>query len=208
VGVTGAGTSRHAPQARVTRPRLVAGGTAAVLVALALAASAPRTEAEGALTPGVAAGGVPIDSTVNKVVAILGRPSGEFQDPSNPRVIIQRWEPRCLGARYTPVGGLLALDVWADLGEQCGAAGAYTVDGAGGRRITFASTRADVKAAFGYAPGRVLHGITFTIFVYDDQGVAFYMRDDGLRRGLVDAMTVFSRGASRSVWAPDSWRGR
>ena len=82
------------------------------------------------------------------------------------------------------------------------------MDGSGGRRITFASTRSDVKAAFGYAPGRVLHGITFTIFVYDDQGVAFYLRDDGLRRGLVDAMTVFPRGASRSVWAPDSWRGR
>lgn len=193
---------------RVTRPRLVAGGTAALLAALALGASAARTEAGGALTPGVAAGGVPIDSTVDKVVAILGRPSGEFQDPSNPRVIIQRWEPQCLGARYTPVGRLLALDVWADLGEQCGAAGAYTAEGAGGRRITFASTRADVKAAFGYAPGRILHGITFTIFVYDDQGVAFYVRDDGLRRGLVDAMTVFPRGASRSVWAPDSWRGR
>lgn len=186
----------------------IGGAAAALLLAVVLAAVPARSDAEGALTPGVAAGGVPLDAAVNTVVTILGRPSGEFQDPSNPRIIIQRWEPRCLGARYTPAGGLLALDVWADLGEQCGDAGAYAVDGAGGRRITFASTRADVKAAFGYTPGRVLHGITFTIFVYDDQGVAFYVRDDGLRRGLVDAMTVFPRGASRSVWAPDSWRGR
>lgn len=192
---------------RATR-RPLARLAALVLLAAAAAVAPVRSAAEGALTPGVAAGGVPLDTIVDKVVAILGRPSGEFRDPSNPRVIIQRWEPRCLGARYTPAGDLLALDVWADLGEQCGAAGAYAVDGAGGRRITFASTRSDVKAAFGYAPGRVLHGITFTIFVYDDQGVAFYVRDDGLRRGLVDAMTVFPRGASRSVWAPDSWRGR
>ncbi|MHB8733132.1 MAG: hypothetical protein ACYDAB_15265, partial [bacterium] len=89
-----------------------------------------------------------------------------------------------------------------------GRAAAYTADGAGGRRITFASTRADVKAAFGYAPSRVLHAFTFTIFVYDDQGVAFYVRDEGLRRGLVDAMTVFPRGASRAVWKPASWDGR
>ena len=194
----------------VGRPagRLWAGVSAALFLAAVLAGVAPRGEAEGALTPGVAVGGVPLEATVNTVVTILGRPSGEFRDPSNPRIIIQRWEPRCLGARYTPAGALLALDVWADLGEQCGDAGAYAADGTGGRRITFASTRADVKAAFGYTPGRVLHGITFTIFVYDDQGAAFYVRDDGLRRGLVDAMTVFPRGASRSVWAPDSWHGR
>ncbi len=203
VGIGGA-AARRIPASRGLWP----GVSAAVLLVAALAAGAPRSEAEGALTPGVAAGGVPLDATVDKVVTILGRPSGELRDPSNPRIIIQRWEPRCLGARYTPAGNLLALDVWADLGEQCGPAGAYAVDGVGARRITFASTRSEVKAAFGYTPGRVLHGITFTIFVYDEQGVAFYVRDDGLRQGLVDAMTVFPRGASRSVWAPDSWRGR
>jgi hypothetical protein len=181
---------------------------AGLVLAASLAGAAARGEAGGALTPGVAAGGVPLDATVDKVVAILGRPSAELQDPTNPRIIIQRWEPQCLGARYTPAGDLLAIDVWADLGEQCGTSADYAVDGAGGRRITFASTRADVKAAFGYTPGRVLRGFTFTIFVYDDQGVAFYVRDDGLRRGLVDAMTVFPRGASRSVWKPASWDGR
>ena len=186
----------------------VAGGCAALLFAAALAVAPVRSGAAGVLTPGAAAGGVPFDTTVDKVVAILGRPSVELQDPTNPAIIIQRWEPQCLGARYTPAGDLLALDVWVDLGGQCRAAAAYAVDGAGGRRITFASTRADVKAAFGYAPGRVLRATTFTIFVYDDQGVAFYVRDDGPRRGLVDAMTVFPRGASRSVWTPASWDGR
>ena len=191
----------------------LARGRAAVIAALVcaaglLAAVPARGDAAGALTPGTAAGGVPLEAMVDKVVAILGRPSAEFQDPTNPRVIIQRWERQCLGARYKPSGELLALDVWADLGEQCGAAGAYVVDGAGGRRVTFESTRADVKAAFGFAPARVLKGFTFTIFVYDDQGVAFYVRDDGLRRGLVDAMTVFPRGTSRAVWAPASWEGR
>jgi len=189
-------------------PRQWAAAAVGLLVVALLAGAPARAGAEGALTPGVAAGGVPLDATVDKVVGILGRPSAELQDPTNPRVIIQRWEPQCLGARYTPAGELLAIDVWADLGEQCGTAAAYAADGAGGRRITFASTRADVKAAFGYAPSRVLHGFTFTIFVYDDQGVAFYVRDEGLRRGLVDAMTVFPRGASRSVWKPASWDGR
>lgn len=194
--------------ARPGTGRVRTGGTAMLLVAAALAVTAGWGEADSALTPGVAAGGVPLDSTVDKVVGILGRPSGELQDPTNPRIIIQRWEAQCLGARYTPAGELLALDVWADLGEQCGAAGAYAVEGVGTRRITFTSTRADVKAAFGYAPSRVLRGISFTIFIYDDQGVAFYVRDDGLRRGLVDAMTIFPRGASRSVWKPASWDGR
>ena len=192
--------------ARVRRRLAVAASTAAVIAVLG--AWVPRTAAEGALTPGVAAGGVPLVATVDKVVAILGRPSAEFQDPSNPRIIIQRWEARCLGARYTPAGAVLALDVWADLGEQCGTAGDYAVDGAGARRITFTSTRAEVKAAFGYTPNRVLRGFTFTIFVYDGEGVAFYVRDDGFRQGLVDTITVFPRGASRSVWAPESWRGR
>ena len=184
-----------------------AAAIAALVCACLLAAPTPGG-AEGALTPGAAAGGVPLDTTVDKVTTILGRPSAEFQDPTNPRVIIQRWEPQCLGARYKPSGELLALDVWADLGEQCGAAGAYAVDGAAGRRITFESTRADVKAAFGFTPSRVLKGFTFTIFVYDDQGVAFYVRDDGLRRGLVDAMTIFPRGTSHAIWAPASWDAR
>jgi hypothetical protein len=201
VGLTGAGV-------RPATERMWTGGVAAFLLAALLATAVGPSEAGGALTPGAAAGGVPLESTVDKVVGILGRPSGELQDPTNPRIIIQRWEAQCLGARYTPAGELLALDVWADLGEQCGDAGAYAVEGVGTRRITFTSTRADVKAAFGYAPSRVLRGISFTIFVYDDQGVAFYLRDDGLRRGLVDAMTIFSRGASRSVWKPGSWDGR
>lgn len=186
-----------------------AAATAVLVCAAGLLAAVPaRGDAGGALTPGAAAGGVPLEATVDKVTTILGRPSAEFQDPTNPRVIIQRWEAQCLGARYKASGELLALDVWADLGEQCGAAGAYAVDGAAGRRITFESTRADVKAAFGFTPSRVLKGLTFTIFVYDDQGMAFYVRDDGLRRGLVDAMTVFPRGTSRAVWTPASWDGR
>lgn len=201
MGVAGPGAC---PRAHRRRVALIA----ILLLGAAVGAAAARGEAEGALTPGIAVGGVPLDATVDKVVAILGRPSGELQDPTNVRIIIQRWEPRCLGARYTRAGDLLALDVWADLGEQCGPAGAYGADGVGGRRITFASTRADVKAAFGYAPGRVLRGLAFTIYVYDDQGVAFYVRDDGLRRDLVDAMTVFPRGASRTVWLPDAWNGR
>ncbi|HLW48672.1 MAG TPA: hypothetical protein VKW09_13010 [bacterium] len=179
----------------------------AAVVTAALVAIAIPGRAGDVLTPGVAAGGVPLQATVTDVRTILGAPSGELQDPTNPRIIIQRWEAQCLGARYSPAGDLVALDVWADLGEQCAVA-AYAADGVGGRRITFTSTRADVKAAFGYAPDRVLRALTFTIFVYDDQGIAFYLRDDGLRRGLVDAMTVFRRGASRSVWAPDAWRGR
>jgi hypothetical protein len=159
------------------------------------------------LTPGVAAGGVRLEATVDGVRAILGAPSGELKDPTNPHVIIQRWEALCLGARYTEAGHLVALDVWTDLGEKCGGA-PYAVDGAGRRRITFASTRDDVKAAFGYAPPRILTAPAFTILVYDDQGIAFYVRDRGARQGLVDAMTVFRRGASRSVWAPASWGGR
>ena len=186
-----------------------AGAIAALVCTAGLLVAAPVWgDAGGALTPGAAAGGVPLEATVDKVTAILGRPSGELRDPTNPRVIIQRWEARCLGARYKPSGELLALDVWADLGDQCGAAGAYTVDGSAGPRITFESKRVDVKAAFGFTPSRVLKGLTFTIFVYDEQGVAFYVRDDGLRAGLVDAMTVFPRGTSRAIWAPASWDGR
>jgi hypothetical protein len=186
-------------------------GAAALAAALLIvwgAAGAPRGDAAPAVTPGVAAGGVPLNLDVYKVLGLLGRPSVELQDPTNPHIYIQRWEERCLGARYTPEGTLLALDVWADLGEQCGAAGAYGADGADGRRITFESRRADVKAAFGDRPGRVLRGPAFTVFVYDDQGIAFYVRDEGLRAGLVDAMTVFPRGTSRAIWRPVSWGGR
>jgi hypothetical protein len=183
---------------RAWRPLLAA----AAVAALATAAFGAET-----VTPGVAAGGVPLTTTVDKVMAILGRPTNEAEDPSNSDVILQRWEARCLGARYTRAGRLLALDVWTDLGGQCGGA-PYNVEGASGRRVTFASRRADVKAAFGYAPERVLKGFTFTILVYDGQGVAFYMRDQGIREGLVDAITIFPRGTSRSVWAPDSWGGR
>jgi hypothetical protein len=193
------------------RLRRIASRTAACAAVLAAAASVAAVPVHGTeeivLTPGVAARGVRLEATVDDVRGILGAPSGELRDPTNSHIIIQRWESLCLGARYTETGNLVALDVWTDLGEQCGGAG-YAVDGAGGRRITFASTRADVKAAFGYAPSRVLAAQTFTIFVYDDQGIAFYLRDEGPRRGLVDAMTVFRRGDSPSVWAPASWGGR
>ena len=163
--------------------------------------------AESVLTPGVAAGGVRLEGTVDDVRTILGAPSNELQDPTNSHIVIQRWESRCLGARYTEAGSVLALDVWTDLGEQCGGA-AYAVDGTAGRRITFASTRVDVKAAFGFSPSRVLATPAFTILVYDDQGIAFYLRDEGPRRGLVDSMTVFRRGGSQAVWGPASWGGR
>jgi hypothetical protein len=177
---------------------------AALAVAALLLAIPIRGGAESVLTPGVAAGGVPLDASVDGVRAILGAPSEEMEDPTNAGIVIQRWETRCLGARYTTVGTLVALDVWTDLGEQCGGA-VYVAEGIGGRRIAFGSTRAGVKAAFGYLPSRVLRALAFTILVYDDQGIAFYLRDDGLRRGLVDAITVFRRGGSRSVWAPASW---
>jgi hypothetical protein len=180
---------------------------AALALAAVVIAGAMPANAENVLTPGVAAGGVPLDATVDDVRAILGAPSGELQDPTNHGIVIQRWEPRCLGARYTAAGMLLALDVWSDLGEQCGGA-VYVAEGAAGRRIVLGSTRADVKAAFGYVPGRILHALVFTVFVYDDQGIAFYVRDDGLRRGLVDAITVFRRGGSRSVWMPAAWDGK
>jgi len=175
----------------------------------ALSLPAAPVRAGSVLTPGLAAGGVPLGTTVWKVLALLGQPTSELQDPTNPLVYLQRWEPLCLGARYTPEGDLLALDVWADVGEQCdGATAAYTVEGAGGRRVTFGSTRQVVKAAFGYAPDRVLRADTFTLLVYDGAGVAFYLRETGTRAGGVDAITIFPRGASRIVWAPASWGGR
>jgi hypothetical protein len=179
----------------------------ALAVAAAIGAMPLWGGAESVLTPGVAAGGVPLDASVDGVRTILGAPSNELRDPTNRGIIIQRWEARCLGARYTAAGMLVALDVWSDLGDQCGGT-AYTADGAGGRRVTFGSMRAAVKAAFGYAPSRVLRALSFTIIVYDDQGIAFYVRGDGPRQGLVDAITVFRRGGSRSVWTPDAWGGR
>jgi hypothetical protein len=199
--MTGAPSNARKPAARLA-VRAVAAVLAAALVAIPI-----RGGAEGVLTPGVAAGGVPLESVVDSVRAILGAPSSELKDPTNPHIIIQRWESRCLGARYTATGNLVALDVWTDLGDKCAGA-AYLADGARGQRITFGSMRADVKAAFGYEPSRVLRALTFSIFVYDDQGIAFYVRDDGMRRGLVDAMTVFRRGESRRVWRPESWGGR
>lgn len=173
----------------------------------ALVVSPAHGGSENVLTPGVAAGGVPLEGTVGDVRTILGAPTNERQDPTNRHIIIQRWESRCLGARYTEAGRLLALDVWSDLGEQCGGA-AYAVDGMAGRRVTLGSTRADVKAAFGFDPSRVLTAPAFTILVYDDQGIAFYLRGEGPRRGFVDAMTVFRRGGSQSVWGSSSWGGR
>ena len=77
----------------------------------------------------------------------------------------------CLGARYTPKGELLALDVWFDRGAVCPSVGnQYAVQGAG--TITFRSGREEVKRAFGYQPERVLHAPRFTILVYDGAGVA------------------------------------
>jgi hypothetical protein len=187
----------------VTRVR----GCVGLAVAAALLLAPAGGDAENVLTPGVAAGGVRLDSTVNDVRAILGAPSSELKDPTNAGVIIQRWESQCLGARYTPAGRVLALDVWTDVGEQCGGR-AYVAEGARGSRVTLGSARAQVKAAFGYAPSRLLSAPAFTVFVYEEQGIAFYVRDEGLRQGQVDAMTVFHRGDSRSVWAPRAWGGR
>ncbi len=180
---------------------------AAAAALLALAAGPACGGA--AVTPGVAAAGVPLSATVRTVEGLLGAPSSELQDPTNPSIIIERWEALCLGARYTPAGRLLALDVWVDVAGQCpGAEPAYGVEGAGGKTVTFRSTRADVKQAFGYRPDRVLRADRFTVLVYDDEGVAFYVREVGERRGLVDTITVFRRHASRTVWAPRSWGGQ
>ncbi len=179
---------------------------AVVLAVAGLGAASGMAAAGGGLTPGTAAGGIPLAADVYKVLDMLGTPSVQFQDPTNPRIYIQRWEARCLGARYTPDGALLALDVWADLGESCPDVGAtYGVDGAAGAVVTFRSTRADVKRAFGYAPGRVLRTERFSLFVYDDAGVAFYIRETGERRDLVDSITIFPRHASTTIWTPQAW---
>src|SRR5262249_59193613 len=120
--------------------------------------------AGGGITPGLAAGGVPLSADVAVVDRILGRPTDELRDPTNRFIFIQRWEPLCLGARYTPKGELLALDVWFDLGGVCNGVGdQYMVDGSGATTVSFRSTREEVKRAFGYRPERVLRDPHFTI---------------------------------------------
>ncbi len=179
-----------------------------LLLALAGILAAPAG-AGSALTPGVAAAGVPLGTDVVHVLRLLGPPTDELQDPTNPHIYIQRWEDRCLGARYTPEGALLALDVWVDLTDACPTVqAAYTVQGDHGRVVSFSSTRVDVRAALGGAPTRILRAAHFTVLVYDTAGVAFYIRRGGERDGRVDAITVFPRGTSREVWAPSSWGGQ
>ncbi|HLW59213.1 MAG TPA: hypothetical protein VKV57_04720 [bacterium] len=189
--------------------RRVARSAATVLAiaAAVLVVAVGRTHAAGGMTPGVAAGGVPITANVETVQRIMGQPADELKDPSNTRIYIQRWEDRCLGARYTPQGNLLALDVWFDVGKACPGSG-YTVQGRGGEAVGFADGGADVKRVFGYQPDRVLRASRFTIFVYDAQGIAFYIREGGDRDGHVDVMTVFLPTTSRSVWSPAAWGGR
>lgn len=187
--------------------------TPAVLVAVAapflLLPWPIPANAGGGITPGLAAGGVPLSAGVEVVDRILGRPTDELRDPTNRFIFIQRWERLCFGARYTPNGELLALDVWFDLGAVCrGVGDQYAVDGGGSAPVSFRSTRADVKQAFGYRPERVLRDPHFTILVYETAGVAFYIREGGERNGLVDAITVFPKESSTSVWAPGSWGHR
>jgi len=196
---------------RRTEPRRgrAAGFAAAVLVAVAAPFvffpwPVPAT-AGGGITPGLAAGGVPLSADVAVVDRILGRPTDELRDPTNRFIFIQRWEPLCLGARYTPRGELLALDVWFDLGAVCGGVGDQYAVAGGAAPVSFRSTRENVKRAFGYRPERVLHDPHFTILVYEAAGVAFYIREGGARSGLVDAITVFPKESSTSVWAPGSW---
>lgn len=183
--------------------------TSALLLAGLAGLLATPAGAGSVLTPGVAAAGVPLGTDVFHVLRLLGPPTDELQDPTNPRIYIQRWEDRCLGARYTPEGALLALDVWVDLTDACPARqAAYTIEGDHGRVVSFSSTQADVKSALGGAPSRILRAARFTVFVYDAAGVAFYIRRGGERDGRVDAITVFPRGTSRDVWAPSSWEGQ
>ncbi len=189
------------------------GFAAAALLAAAasvlFAAWPVRTHASGGITPGLAAGGIPLTADAAAVGRILGRPTDELRDPTNRFIYIQRWEPLCLGARYTPKGELLALDVWFDLGAVCrGVGDQYMVDGSGTATVSFRSAREDVKRVFGYRPERVLHDPHFTILVYESLGVAFYIRDGGQRNGLVDTITVFPKESSTSVWAPASWGHR
>jgi hypothetical protein len=162
--------------------------------------------AGGAITPGLAAGGVPLSAGVEVVARILGAPSTELRDPTNQDVYIERWEQLCLGARYEPGGQLLALDVWFDVADACGDVGAqYSVQGQGGEPIGFRSRQDDVKRAFGYRPERVLRTPSFMVLVYDDVGVAFYIRRGGGRDGLVNTITVFPAHGSTRVWSPGAW---
>ena len=190
-------------------PWFAAAALVAVTASLVFLPGPIPADAGGGITPGLAAGGVPLSADVAVVDRILGRPTDELRDPTNRFIFIQRWEPLCLGARYTPKGELLALDVWFDLGVVCGGVGAqYTVDGSGAASISFRSTRENVKRVFGYRPERVLRDPHFTILVYEATGVAFYIREGGERNGLVDAITVFPKESSTSVWAPGSWGHR
>lgn len=182
---------------------------AAVTAAVLLAAWPARADADGGITPGVAAAGVPLTADAAAVGRILGRPTDEQRDPTNRLIYIQRWELLCLGARYTPKGELLAIDMWFDLGAVCGPVDdQYRVEGTGTAAVSFHSSREDVKRAFGYRPDRVLHAARFSILVYESAGVAFYIREGGKRSGLVDAITVFPKESSTSVWAPASWAHR
>ena len=202
----GAMNRRRIGQRRGRRAGFAVATLLAVAASTLFAVPPVRTNAGGGITPGLAAGGVPLAADVAAVGRILGRPTDELRDPTNRLIYIQRWEPLCLGARYTPKGGLLALDVWFDLGAACGGVGdQYTVDGSGAAPVSFRSGRQDVKRAFGYRPDRVLHDPHFTIFVYESAGVAFYIREGGERNGLVDAITVFPKESSTTVWAPASW---
>jgi hypothetical protein len=200
---------------RAPGPRLAARLAAAAAI-LVVGTGGLRVEAGGGITPGVAAGGVPLNARVEAVERILGRPTDELRDPTNRAIIIQRWEPLCLGARFTARGELIALDAWFDLGRACPGAGAgYSVQGRGTESIAFSSTRQDVKRVFGDRPERVLHAPRFTVLVYDTAGVAFYIRQGrevdesgGDRDGRVDVITVFPPDASTNVWAPAAWGHR
>jgi hypothetical protein len=162
--------------------------------------------AGGGITPGLAAGGVPLSAGAEVVARILGTPSTELRDPTNRGIYIQRWEELCLGARYEPGGELLALDVWFDVADVCpDVRGQYTIQGRGGEAIGFRNRQDDVKRAFGYRPERVLRAPSFTVLVYDGEGVAFYIRRGGDRDGLVDAITVFPAHGSTRVWSPSAW---
>ncbi len=199
---------RRTERTRRTAPRSAAGAFLAVALSLIIALWPVLASANGGITPGLAAGGVPLSADAAVVSRILGRPTDEMRDPTNRFIFIQRWERLCLGARYTPTGELLALDAWFDVGAVCpGVDDQYMVDGQGAP-VSFRSTRGDVKRAFGYRPERVLRDPHFTILVYESAGVAFYIREGGARNGLVDAITVFPRESSTNVWVRASWGHR
>jgi hypothetical protein len=151
---------------------------------------------------------------VEAVRRILGRPTDELRDPTNPFIYIQRWETLCLGARFTPTGELLALDAWFDMAQVCPDVNPrYRVLGHGTETIGFSNSRDDVKRVFGYRPERVLHAASFTVLVYDAEGVAFYVREGRTPSGRdrdehVDAITVFPPYTSATVWVPAKWSRR